>query len=245
LSYRQVEELMQERGVAVDHATINRWVLTYCPQREEVFPRRKRPIWLSWRMDETYLQGRGAWRYLDRAVDATGQTIDVLRTEPQDERAAKRFLTKAIRRHEVPAQVTIDGSAAHAAAMRGYNKTPGRTLIIRQVKYLNTMVEQDHRGMKQVTRPMLGFTSFEAAQGTLIGIEFMHMLTQGLRGVRTGRRPYANRTVRDVRRLMTTPIDLTTPPLKIYDTTRYRPKFLLFFREASTVTTARDSGSAR
>jgi putative transposase len=89
LSYRQVEELMQERGVAVDHATlINRWVLKYSPQLEEAFHRRKRPVWLSWRMDETYIKVGGQWRYLYRAVDKTGQTIDFLLTEQRDEHAA-------------------------------------------------------------------------------------------------------------------------------------------------------------
>jgi putative transposase len=179
LSYRQVEELMQERGVSVDHATINRWVLKYSPQLEEVFHRRKRSVWLSWRMDETYIKVCGEWRYLYRAVDATGQTIDFLLTEQRDERAAMRFLTKAIRRHGVPEKVTMDGSEANAAAMRGYNEAHGTTIIIRQVKYLNNIVEQDHRGVKRVTRPTLGFKSFEAAQGTLIGIELMHMLKKG------------------------------------------------------------------
>jgi putative transposase len=118
-SYRQVEELMQERGVSVDHATINRWVLKYAPQLEEAFHRCKRPVWLSWRMDGTYIKVRGHWRYLYRAVDKTGQTIDFLLTEQRGERAAMRFLTKAIRRHSVPETVTIDGSVASAAAIRG------------------------------------------------------------------------------------------------------------------------------
>jgi transposase-like protein len=86
LSYRQVEELMQERGVAVDHATINRWVLKYSPQLEAAFHRQKRPVWPSWRMDETYIRVRGHWHYLYRAVDKTGQTVDFLLTEERDER---------------------------------------------------------------------------------------------------------------------------------------------------------------
>jgi len=109
-------------------------------------------------------------------VDKTGQTIDFLLTEERDERAAMRFLTKAIRRHGVPEKITIDGSEANAAAIRGYNEMHGTAIIIRQVKYLNNVVEQDHRGVKRVARPMLGFKSFEAAQGTLIGIELMHMI---------------------------------------------------------------------
>jgi putative transposase len=99
LSTRHVEERMAERGVSVDHATINRWVIKYSPQLEEAFHRRKRSVWSSWRLDETYIRVKGEWKYLYRAVDKTGQTIDFLLTEQRDARAAKRFLTKAIRRH--------------------------------------------------------------------------------------------------------------------------------------------------
>jgi putative transposase len=176
LSYRHVEELMQERGVSVDHSPVQRWVLKYSPQVETVFHRRKRPVWISWRMDETYLKVKGQWRYLYRAADKSGQTIDFLLTDQRDERAAMRFLTKAIRRHGVPETITIDGSEANAAAIRGYNEAHGTTVIIRQVKYLNNVVEQDHRAVKRISRPMLGFKSFDAAQYTLTGIELMHML---------------------------------------------------------------------
>jgi putative transposase len=133
----------------------------------------------SWRMDETYLKVKGQWRYLYRAVDKTGQTIDFLLTKQRDERAALRFLTKAIRRHSAPETITIDGSEANAAAIRTYNREHGTTITTRQVKYLNNLVEQDHRSVKRVTRPMLGFKSFDAAQSTLVGIELMHMLRKG------------------------------------------------------------------
>jgi putative transposase len=179
LSYRHVEELMQERGVSVDHATVNRWVLKYAPQLEEAFHHRKRPVWLSWRMDETYIKVKGQWRYLYRAVDKTGQTVDFLLTEERDEQAAQRFLTKAIRRHGVPEKINIDGSEANAAAIRSSNKEHGTAIAIRQVKYLNNIIEQDHRGVKRMTRPMQGFTSLNAAQCTLTGIELMHMLRKG------------------------------------------------------------------
>jgi putative transposase len=102
LSTRHVEELMEERGAEVDHSTINRWVIKYSPQLEETFHRRKRPVWLSWRMDETYIKVKGQWRYLYRAVDKHGQTIDFLLTEHRDKEAALRFLKKAIRRNGVP-----------------------------------------------------------------------------------------------------------------------------------------------
>jgi transposase-like protein len=127
-------------------------------------------------MDETSIKVKGQWYYLYRAVDKTGQTIDFLLTEQRDEQAAKRFMTKAIRRHGVPEKITIDGSAANEAAIQSYNAEHGTAIAIRQIKYLNNTVEQDHRGVKRVTPPMLGFKSFEAAQDTLVGIALMHMI---------------------------------------------------------------------
>jgi putative transposase len=109
-------------------------------------------------------------------VDKGGQTIDFLLTEHRNAEAALRFLTQAIRRHGVPAIFTIDGSEANEAAIKRYNEIHGTHIIIRQVKYWNNLVAQDHRAVKRVTRPMLGFKAFEAAQATLAGIELMHML---------------------------------------------------------------------
>src|SRR6266487_1788036 len=186
LSYRHVEELMEERGVPIDHATIQRWVVKYSPQLEEAFHRRKRPVWVSWRMDETYIKVKGQWRYLYRAVDKQGQTIDFLLTEQRDEEAALRFLKKAIRRHGVLEKSPIDGGAANEAAIKSYNAAHGTAIAIRKIKYLNNIVEQDHRGVKRVTRPMLGVKSFDAAQDTLVGIELMHMIKKRQLGVEEG-----------------------------------------------------------
>jgi len=133
----------------------------------------------SWRLDETYIRVKGDWRYLYRAVDKPGQTIDFLLTEHRDQEAALRFLKKAIRRGGMPEKITIDGSEANEAAIKRYNEEHGTAIIIRQVKYLNNMIEQDHRGVKRVTRPMLGFKSFAAVQAALSGIELMHMLKKG------------------------------------------------------------------
>jgi transposase-like protein len=141
LSYRHVEELLEERGVPIDHATIQRWVVKYSPQLEEAFHRRKRPVWVSWRMDETYIKVKGEWRYLYRAVDKHGQTIDFLLTEQRDEAAALRFLKKAIRRHGVPEKITIDGSAANDAAIKSYNEAHGTVIVIRKTTYLKNIVE--------------------------------------------------------------------------------------------------------
>jgi len=179
LSYRHVEELLEERGVPIDHATIQRWVVKYSPLLEEAFHRRKRPVWVSWRMDETYIKVKGHWYYLYRAVDKHGQTIDFLLTEYRDTEAALRFLKQAIRRNGLPETITIDGSAANAAAITSYNEEYDTAIIIRKTKYLNNIVEQDHRGVKRITRPMLGFKAFDAAQSTLTGIELMHMLRKG------------------------------------------------------------------
>jgi putative transposase len=162
--------------VHVDHSTINRWVVKYSPPLEEAFHRRKRPMWVSWRMDETYIKVKGAWRYLYRAVDKHGQTIDFLLTEHRDKEAALRFLKKAIRRNGVPETITIDGSDANEAAIKRYNQEYGTAIAIRQVKYLNNIVEQDHRAVKRITRPMLGFKAFDAAQCTVAGVELMHMI---------------------------------------------------------------------
>ena len=181
LRTRPVEELRLERGVHVDHATINRWVSTQSPQLEDAFHRRKRPGWVSWRLDETYIKVTGEWRYLDRAVDKHGQTIDFLLTAHRDTEAALRFLQHAIRRHGRPETITIDDSGANEAAIKRYNEEHGTAIAIRRVKYLKHVVEQDHRAVKRVTRPMLGFKSCEAAASTLVGIVLMHLLRKGQR----------------------------------------------------------------
>gem|GEM_PF-167446 len=186
LSTGHVEELMEARGVHVDHSTINRWVIKYSPQLEEAFHRRKRAVWVSWRMDETYSKVKGQWRYLYRAVDKQGQTLAFLLTEHRDQAAALRFLTKAIRRNGLPETITMDGSDANEAAIKSYNEEHGTAIAIRQVQYLHNVVEQDHRGVKRVTRPMLGVQSFAAAQDTLVGIALMHMLKKRQRVVEAG-----------------------------------------------------------
>jgi putative transposase len=131
LSYRHVEELMEECGVPVDHATIQRWIVKYSPLLEEAFHRRKRPVWVSWPMDETSIKVKGQWYDLYRAADKQGQTIDFLLTEYRDEQAAKRFLTRAIRRHGVLEKSTIDGSAANEAAIKSYTEEHGTAIDIR------------------------------------------------------------------------------------------------------------------
>jgi putative transposase len=179
ISYRQLEEMMQERGVSVDHSTLNRWVIKYAPEFEKAFRRRQRPVGRSWRVDETYVKIKGKWAYLYRAVDKEGHTIDFLLTPNRDRDAAEAFLRKAIHNQRIPEKITIDQSGSNTAAIKRYNRTHKTSIAIRQSKYLNNIVEQDHRAVKRKVRPMLGFKSFWAARGTLAGIEVMHAIRKG------------------------------------------------------------------
>jgi len=179
LSYRDIEELMQERGFSVDHSTINRWVLHYSPQLEAAFRRKKRRAGNRWRMDETYIKVKGQWKYYYRAIDKQGNTIDFLLTATRDTTAALRFLKKAIKGNGIPRLVNIDQSGANKAGLKRWNRDQNKRITIRQYKYLNNIIEQDHRRIKRLTRPMLGFKNFPAAQQTLAGMEVMAMIKKG------------------------------------------------------------------
>jgi len=179
ISYRQLEEMMGERGVAVDHSTLNRWVIKYAPEFEKQFRRRQRSVGKSWRLDETYVKIKGKWAYLYRAVDKEGYTIDFLLTPNRDQDAAEAFLRKAIRNQQLPEKITIDQSGANTAAIKHYNRDHHTAIIIRHSKYLNNLIEQDHRAVKRQVRPMLGFKSFWAARCTIAGIEVMHAIRKG------------------------------------------------------------------
>jgi transposase-like protein len=179
MSYRQLEEMMEERGVEADRSTLNRRVVKYAPLLEKQFRARKRAIGSSWRLDETYVKVKGRWKYLYRAVDKAGATVDFLLTAKRDRKAALRSLPKAIGQHGKPEKITIAKSGANTAAIESYNAEHEADIEIRRIKYLNNIVEQDHRAVKRVTRPMLGFKSFRAASATLSGIELMHMIRKG------------------------------------------------------------------
>ena len=171
--------MLEERGVEVDHSTLNRWVVKYTPLLDRQFRGRKRPVGASWRLDETYVKVKGVWKYLYRAVDKAGATVDFLLTAKRDRKAALRFLRKAIGQHGVPKKITIDKSGANTAAIESFNEEHEADIEIRQNKYLNNIVEQAHRAIKRVARPMLRFKSFRSAAATLAGIELMHMIRKG------------------------------------------------------------------
>lgn len=145
------------------------------------FRRHKRAVGRRWRMDETYIKIKGQWKYLYRAVDTSGQTVDFLLAARRDAAAALRFFRKAIHHHGEPEVVTIDKSGANTAALATLNagKPEGEPITIRQSKYLNNLIEQDHRNIKRQIRPMLGFKSFRRAQTILAGIELVHMIRKG------------------------------------------------------------------
>ncbi|MEM5406259.1 IS6 family transposase [Paraburkholderia unamae] len=178
LSLRHLEEMMAERGVSVDHSTVHRWAIKLLPVLEKAFRLRKRPVGKSWRMDETYIRVRGEWRYLYRAVDKDGDTIDFLLRAHRDKTAARRYFEKAIAQNSAPATVTIDKSGANLAALEAINADRETPIKIRQCKYLNNVVEQDHRAIKRRTRPMLRFKTFRCARILLAGIELTHMIAK-------------------------------------------------------------------
>lgn len=185
LSYRDIEEMMGERGVSVDHSTIQRWVVKYAPQLENRFRKKKRPTVGNWFMDETYIKVKGQWKYYYRAVDKQGHTLDFLLCAKRDKKAALRFFKKMLGSSGFPDKVTIDKSGANRSALVCINNLfilfglLEKVIHIRQSKYMNNRIEQDHRGIKKLVRPMMGFKSFHSAQATLKGIELHRMLRKG------------------------------------------------------------------
>jgi transposase, IS6 family len=214
LSYRDLEEMMRERGLSVDHTTIYRWVQHYAPE----FDKRCRPHLKacndSWKVDETYIKIRKTWMYLYRAVDSEGTTLEFLLSPTRDAQAAKRFFLKALHASagsvpqappveqqvtepmaatnpatSAPRVINVDKNAAYPKAISEL-KASGvlpEAVELRQVKYLNNLVEQDHRFIKRLVKPGMGFFSFETAGRTLQGYECMHMLRKGqMQGVAKG-----------------------------------------------------------
>src|SRR6202050_2609915 len=231
LSYRDLVEMMAERGVTISHSTILRWVQRYVPEFEKRGGLSARRVHSSWRMDETAVSVRGGAHYLYRAVDKYGKTVDSLLCVDRSESAARAFFSKALKTHQPrrPRKVNVDGNTATPRALRllGQEKPDGRSVVIRSRRYLNNIVEQDHRTIKRRCAPMLALKSFRTAAITLAGVELAHRIRKGQFSLRPGAAPelssfkhlWARALKRRVVRASTRP-DEPQPPMQQNSPTR-------------------------
>jgi putative transposase len=177
VSYRDLEAIMEERGVKVDHSTLNRWVINYSSSSALAAKKCKRTVATSWQMDETYIKIKGKWGCLYRAVD-------FMLSEHRDEAAATAFFKRAIDANGFPKKVVMDKSGGNYTGLEHINillMLAGLIgfVEILQVNYLNNLIEQDHRFIKKITNPMIGFKAFHSAKATIDGIETAHMIRKG------------------------------------------------------------------
>jgi transposase-like protein len=173
VSYRNLEEMMLERGVEVKHTTIYRWVQAYAPELDKRIRSHLNPTNDSWKVDETYIKVKGAWKYLYQAIDSKGNTLDFMLSAKRDAKTAKRFLKKALKGTwtKMPRVINVDKNPAYPSAIKDLKtaKVLSVATDLRQVKYLNNLIEQDHCFIKRRTNPGLGFGSFNTARRTLQG----------------------------------------------------------------------------
>jgi IS6 family transposase len=185
ISYRDLKQMMGERGVLVDHSTIYRWVQRYAPEVEKRLRWQwRRPQSTSWRVDETYVKVRGNWSYLYRALDKHGNTIDFYLSPTRNAKAEKRFLGKALNglnAWEKPEVINTDKASTYGIAiaeLEAEGKCPEKTPH-RQVKYLNNVIEADHGKLKQLIRPVREFKTSKTAYATIAEFEVMRALRKG------------------------------------------------------------------
>ncbi len=185
ISYRELEEMLEERGIEVDHTTLYRWMQHYAPLIEKrLCWYWRRPISSSWRLDGTYIKVKGKWAYYYRAIDKDGHTIDFYLSPTRNAKAAKRFLGKSIKGLSnwfFPRKLNTDKASTYTAAiqeLKQEGKLPPETEH-RQVKYLNNRLEADHGKLKRLVKPTLGFKSMKTAYVTLKGFEVMRALKKG------------------------------------------------------------------
>ena len=183
LSYRQVAEMVNERGLDIHHTTMFRWVQEYSPEIDKGFRSHLRPTNDSWRVDETYILVKGKQKYLYRAVDSQGNTLDFLLTAKGDTKAAKRFLRKTLKavHTSTPRVITVDKNSAYPKALKELKSAKKLPEIVklRQIKYLNNIVEQDHPWLERLVKPRMGFGSLNTARQTIRGYEIMNMMRKG------------------------------------------------------------------
>ena len=183
LSYRDVEELMLDRSLSVDHTTVFRWVQRYAPELDKRVRPHLKTTNDSYRVDETYVKIKKVWHYLYRAVDSDGNTLDFMLSEIRDTKAAKKFFRKTLgASHTVdPRMIRVDKNTAYPPAVKELKaeEALSEACKLRQSKYVNNVIEQDHRGIKRRVNPGLRFGSFATGERTLQGYEAMHMIRNG------------------------------------------------------------------
>ena len=170
---------MGDRGISVDHSSIDAWINKFSPQIEKLVRQRKKRTGKKWRMDETYVKVKGKWKYLYRAVDEYGHTIDFLLTAKRDAKAAIRFLKKAVKSNDIPNKIYIDKSGANKKAIEDFNEENDLEIEIKQSKYMNNIVEQDHRGIKRPSKHRQFYREFHAGHKKIRGIESVRMIYKG------------------------------------------------------------------
>lgn len=175
--------MMSERGLLVDHTTVFRWVQRYAPEVNKRIRPHLKLTGASYRVDETYIKVGKSCKYLYRAVDSTGSTIEFMLSAKRDVSAAKRFFRKMMRadHRRLPFTISVDKNAAYPEAFTSSqteNVLP-HDCKLRRVKYLNNIIEQDHRFIKKRVRACLGYCTFDTAERTLQGVEAMNMMRKG------------------------------------------------------------------
>ena len=183
LSYRDLEDLMAERGLVVDHSTIARWVLRYAPILNQRLRRYIRQANRSWRVDETYVRVAGQWTYLYRALDSEDNTIEFMLSPCRDRVAAKRFLQLALLRvgRRRPRVINVDGHPAYPSVITELKQTGelSKKCRCRCSPYMNNVIEQDHRFIKKRIIAGQWFRSVAGAVNTIQGYEAIHMIRKG------------------------------------------------------------------
>jgi putative transposase len=184
VSCHDLEEVLAERSFSVDHARLNCWVLKFAPLIAAQAQAWKRPTANSWRMDETYIKAKSRWTFLYRAVERDGRTLDFMLAARRYMAATRRFFRRAITTKGAPDRLVIDKSDTNLVSLQAVNMIlkfagGGRAVGIRQVKYLNNILEQDHRFIKRITGPMMGFMDFHSAAASIISIEMAHLIRKG------------------------------------------------------------------
>lgn len=176
LSYRDVEELLAERGIEVDHVTVYRWVQRFTPLLTDAARFARRSPGDRWFVDETYVKVNGVWRYVYRAVDQYGQVIDVLLSARRDAAAACRFFARALRTRKVaPSEVVTDAAPVYPGVLD--ELVPSAWHHVEQ--YANNPIEADHGQLKRRLRPMRGLQTDQTAQIVIAGHAFLQNLRRG------------------------------------------------------------------